>query len=122
MTQSNSSFTDRILLIAAGIVVISAVVFFQVLSEEQFLFKLLVLASGVLISLFLILKSVPGKNFIGFFRDSIQEMKRVVWPTKKETFQTVLIVFVFVLLVSIFLWMADKTFEWLLYEMVLGWK
>jgi len=122
MTQSNSSFTDRILLIAAGIVVISAVVFFQVLSEEQFLFKLLVLASGVLISLFLILKSVPGKNFIGFFRDSVQEMKRVVWPTKKETFQTVLIVFVFVLLVSIFLWMADKTFEWLLYEMVLGWK
>ena len=52
----------------------------------------------------------------------IQEMRRVVWPTKKETFQTVLIVFIFVLLVSIFLWMADKSFEWILYEIVLGWK
>ena len=122
MTQSNSSLADRFLLIAAGIVVTSTVVFFQVLSEEQLLIKRLVLASGILVSLFLVLKSAPGKSFIGFFRDSVQEMKRVVWPTKKETFQTVLIVFVFVLLVSIFLWMADKTFEWLLYEMVLGWK
>ena len=109
-------------MIAAGVVVVSAVVFFQVLSDEQFLIKFSVLALGILVSLFLILKSLPGKNFVGFFRDSVQEMKRVVWPTKKETFQTVLIVFVFVLLVSIFLWMADKTFEWLLYEMVLGWK
>ena len=122
MTQSNSSLTDKVLLIAAGVVVVSAVVFFQVLSDEQFLIKFSVLALGILVSLFLILKSLPGKNFVGFFRDSVQEMKRVVWPTKKETFQTVLIVFVFVLLVSIFLWMADKTFEWLLYEMVLGWK
>jgi len=122
MTQSNSSLTDKVLLIAAGVVVVSAIVFFQVLSDEQFLIKLSVLALGILVSLFLILKSLPGKNFVGFFRDSVQEMKRVVWPTKKETFQTVLIVFVFVLLVSIFLWMADKTFEWLLYEMVLGWK
>tara|TARA_A100001011_G_C13588402_1_gene547245 strand:+ start:82 stop:450 length:369 start_codon:yes stop_codon:yes gene_type:complete len=122
MTQTNSSLTDRILLVAAGIVVVSAVVSFQVLSEEKFLIKLLVLALGILVSLLLALKSVPGKNFIGFFRDSVQEMKRVVWPTKKETFQTVLIVFVFVLLVSIFLWMADKSFEWLLYDKVLGWK
>ena len=122
MTQSNSSLTDKVLLIAAGVVVVSAVVSFQVLSDEQFLIKFSVLALGILVSLFLILKSLPGKNFVGFFRDSVQEMKRVVWPTKKETFQTVLIVFVFVLLVSIFLWMADKTFEWLLYEMVLGWK
>ena len=101
---------------------VSAIVSFQVLSEEQFLIKSSVLALGILTSLFLALKSLPGKNFIGFFRDSVQEMKRVVWPTKKETFQTVLIVFVFVLLVSIFLWMADKSFEWLLYEIVLGWK
>ena len=122
MTQNNSSLTDRILLIAAGITVVSAIIFFQVLSEEQFLIKSSVLALGILISMFLVLKSLPGKNFIGFFRDSVQEMKRVVWPTKKETFQTVLIVFVFVLLVSIFLWMADKSFEWILYEMVLGWK
>ena len=122
MTQSNSSLTDKVLLIAAGVVVVSAVVFFQVLSDEQFLIKLSVLALGILVSLFLVLKSLPGKNFVGFFRDSVQEMKRVVWPTKKETFQTVMIVFVFVLLVSIFLWMADKSFEWLLYEMILGWK
>jgi preprotein translocase subunit SecE len=122
MSQSNSSLADRILLASAGIVVLSAFVSFQVISEEELLIRSTVLAVGILIGLFLALKSLPGQNFIGFFRDSIQEMRRVVWPTKKETFQTVLIVFVFVLLVSIFLWMADKSFEWILYELVLGWK
>jgi preprotein translocase subunit SecE len=122
MSQSNPSVIDRILLASAGIIALIAIVFFQVFSEEQLLIKSTVLAVGILISLFLALKSLPGQNFIGFFRDSVQEMRRVVWPTKKETVQTVLIVFVFVLLVSIFLWLADKSFEWILYEMVLGWK
>ena len=122
MSQSNSSLTDRILLASAGVVVLSSIIFFQVLSEEEFFIRSLVLAIGILISLILAFKSLPGKNFVSFFRDSIQEMRRVVWPTKKETFQTVLIVFVFVLLVSVFLWMADKSFEWILYEIVLGWK
>tara|TARA_E500000331_G_scaffold357814_1_gene421110 strand:+ start:78 stop:446 length:369 start_codon:yes stop_codon:yes gene_type:complete len=122
MPQSNSSFIDRILLASASIVILSSIIFFQVLSEEEFFIRSSVLAIGILISLILAFKSLPGKNFISFFRDSIQEMRRVVWPTKKETFQTVLIVFVFVLLVSIFLWMADKSFEWILYEIVLGWK
>ena len=55
-------------------------------------------------------------------REAIQEVKRVVWPTKKETLQTVLIVFAFVLVVAIFLWVADKFYEWFLYSIVLGWK
>lgn len=122
MSQSNSSLTDRIMLASAGTIVFLAVIFFQVLPEEQLLIRSTILSVGVLLGLFLALKSLPGQNFIGFFRDSIQEMKRVVWPTRKETLQTVLIVFVFVLLVSIFLWMADKSFEWILYEKVLGWK
>ena len=85
MTQSNSSFTDRILLIAAGIVVISAVVFFQVLSEEQLLIKLLVLASGILVSLFLVLKSAPGKSFIGFFREPISHAEALAHePHRRE--------------------------------------
>ena len=61
-------------------------------------------------------------SFIIYFKDSIQEAKRVVWPTKKETFQTVVMVFLFVLLSAVFLWLADKFFEWVLYSMVLGWK
>ncbi len=122
MSQSTSSTSDRIKLVSAGIIVLSGIVVFQILPDEEFITGVAALAVGLLIGFFLVLKSLPGQQFVGFFRDAIHEMRRVVWPTKKETFQTVLIVFVFVLLVSIFLWMADKSFEWILYDIVLGWK
>ncbi len=106
----------------SSILIVLAVFLYQFFSEQEFIFRISILLGGLVLGTILALKSLPGKNFIIFFRDSIHEMRRVVWPTKKETFQTVLIVFVFVLLVSIFLWIADKSFEWILYDLVLGWK
>ena len=50
------------------------------------------------------------------------ETKKVVWPSRKETLQTTGIVFAFVLTMAIVLWMTDKTLEWVLYDLVLGWK
>ena len=85
-------------------------------------FRVLLLCIGLGVSLTVLFLSPVGRNFITYFKDSIQEAKRVVWPTKKETFQTVVMVFLFVLLSAIFLWLADKFFEWALYSLVLGWK
>jgi preprotein translocase subunit SecE len=31
-------------------------------------------------------------------------------------------VFGFVVVMGVFLWMTDKTLEWMLYDLVLGWK
>jgi preprotein translocase subunit SecE len=50
------------------------------------------------------------------------ETKKVVWPTRKETMQTTGIVFAFVLAMAIVLWVTDKSLEWVLYDLVLGWK
>ena len=122
MAQNNTRLMDKLMLTVAGFSVLAAVYFFQFFAEKEIYFRVFILLAGLLFGLVIAFLSLPGKNFIGFFKDSIQEMRKVVWPTKKETFQTVLIVFVFVLLVSIFLWIADKSFEWLLYDLVLGWK
>jgi len=75
-----------------------------------------VLAAGV----FLI--SEPGKRFIGFARDAWREVKKVVWPTRKETMQMTLYVFAFVVVMALFLWFTDKTLEWVLYDLILGWR
>jgi preprotein translocase subunit SecE len=45
-----------------------------------------------------------------------------VWPSRKETIQMTLAVFAFVLVMAIFLWVVDKTLEWVLYDLVLGWR
>jgi preprotein translocase subunit SecE len=52
----------------------------------------------------------------------VVETKKVVWPSRKETVQTTGIVFAFVLVMAIVLWMTDKGLEWVLYDLVLGWK
>jgi preprotein translocase subunit SecE len=46
----------------------------------------------------------------------------VVWPSRKETLQTTGIVFAFVVIMAIFLFLVDKGLEWMLYDLLLGWK
>jgi preprotein translocase SecE subunit len=66
--------------------------------------------------------TAPGQRFFDFSQEAVVETKKVVWPSRKETMQTTGIVFAFVLAMAIVLWLTDKTLEWVLYDLVLGWK
>ena len=66
--------------------------------------------------------SQPGREFAVFAAESVGEVKKVVWPTRKETIQTTAAVFAFVVVMAVFLWISDKTLEWLLYDLTLGWR
>ena len=122
ISKTEPGLVSRMLLPLSGTLAFVSIVSFQVYAEEGALFRGLLLGFGLVSSLILLFFSPAGKNFVVYFKDSIQEAKRVVWPTKKETFQTVVMVFLFVLFSAIFLWLADKFFEWVLYSLVLGWK
>ena len=61
-------------------------------------------------------------SLIGFGRDSWREVKKVVWPTRKEAMQTTAFVFAFAVVMALFLWMTDKTLEWVFYDLILGWR
>ena len=63
-----------------------------------------------------------GRQFIAFARDASREVKKVVWPTRKESLQMTGYVFAFVVLMALFLWFTDKTLEWVLYDLILGWR
>jgi len=81
-----------------------------------------VLAGGVLAAVLVFLVSDAGRRFVAYVRDSVRELQKVVWPTRRETFQMTLYVFGFAVIMAIFLWLVDKLFEWLLYGVVLGWR
>ena len=59
---------------------------------------------------------------MAFSREAVAETKKVVWPTRKESFQTTAAVFAFVVLMAVFLWISDKSLEFMLYDVILGWK
>ena len=63
-----------------------------------------------------------GKQFVAFGRDAWREVKKVVWPARKEAIQMTAYVFGFVVVMALFLWLTDKTLEWVFYDLILGWK
>jgi preprotein translocase subunit SecE len=64
----------------------------------------------------------PGKQFFVFAQEAVVETKKVVWPTRKESLQTTGAVFAFVVAMAVFLWLTDKSLEYLMYDLLLGWK
>jgi len=109
-------FALALALLAAG------VVGFYLLSEQALVLRVLAVLAGVAAGVAVASFSVPGQRFIGFAREAVTETKKVVWPSRKETVQTTGLVFAFVVVMAIFLWLTDKTLEWVLYDLVLGWK
>jgi preprotein translocase subunit SecE len=81
-----------------------------------------VLIGGLLLALVIAWFSQSGKRFLAYARESYEETKRVVWPSRKETVTTTGIVFGFVVIMAIFLFLVDKSLEWVLYDALLSWR
>lgn len=80
------------------------------------------LVAGLAISVLILWTSTTGREFLSFAKEAVRETKKVVWPTRKEATQITMIVFAFVLVMALFLWGTDKVLEFLLYDLILGWK
>ena len=120
--ETISTGADKAKLAIAGVLVVAAVVVFYVLAKQDLWMRvaaLIVLMAAAVATFF---TSEPGKQLIAYGRDSVKEVKKVVWPTRKEALQMTGYVFAFVVVMALFLWLTDKTLEWVLYDLVLGWK
>ncbi|WP_159915172.1 preprotein translocase subunit SecE [Pantoea sp. 18069] len=120
--ETVSSAADKAKLAAVAALVVAAVAGFYLLSKQGPLAQWGVLIVGLVAAAGVFLVSEPGKQFVGFARDAWREVKKVVWPTRKETVQMTAYVFVFVVIMALFLWLTDKTLEWVLYDLILGWR
>lgn len=120
--QTVGSRLDTLLSISAVVAVVAGVLGFSFLSGQTTLIRVAVLAGGLALGLVLGWLSLPGRQFLAFSRESYDEARRVVWPSRKETVQTTAVVFVFVVVMALFLFFVDKTVEWVLYDLLLRWK
>jgi preprotein translocase subunit SecE len=106
-----------VLLVAAGIWA-----YYWLGDTTALVLRVLAVAAGMAAGAAVAWFSEPGRQFAVFAAESIAEVKKVVWPTRKETMQTTAAVFAFVVVMAIFLWVSDKTLEWVLYDLILHWK
>ena len=113
---------DKAKLGLSAILVVGALAAFYLLGKQGQVAQWAALIVGVTAAVVVFLLSEPGKQLVGFGNDAWREVKKVVWPTRKETTQMTLYVFGFVVLMALFLWLTDKTLEWVFYDLILGWK
>ncbi|MBU4612944.1 preprotein translocase subunit SecE [Achromobacter sp. GG226] len=119
--QTVSSATDKVKVALAIIAFLAGMVGFYVLSNQPMIVRIGAILVGIAVAIALAMTSEPGRRFLGFAQDSYNEVRRVVWPSRKETIQMTATVFAFVAVMAIFLWLADKLIEWVLYGQLLGW-
>jgi preprotein translocase subunit SecE len=120
--ETVTSIVDRIKLTLAVLVIIAGIVAFSVLDDQPTVVRVALFLASLIIAAVIAWMSEPGRRTISFGRDSYGELKRVIWPTRKEALQMTGIVFVFVIIIAIFLWLADKTLGWVIYGLLLGWR
>jgi len=120
--ETVTSSADKAKLAAAVALLLAALVSFYMLSAQGALVQWAALLGCLILSVLVFFTSLQGKQLIGFARDAWREIHKVVWPSRKEAVQMTAYVFGFVFIMAVFLWLTDKTLEWLLYDLILGWK
>jgi preprotein translocase subunit SecE len=120
--ETVTSGADKAKLGAAIALVIAALAAFYLLGKQGQIAQWGALIVGLVAAVAVFLTSEHGKEFVGFGRESVKEVKKVVWPTRKESIQMTAYVFGFVVIMALFLWLTDKTLEWVFYDVILGWK
>ena len=120
--ETVSTSADKAKLAAALALVIGAIAAFYLLGKQGQIAQWGALIALLVVAVVVFMISEPGKQFVAFGRDSWREVKKVVWPTRKEAIQMTAYVFGFVVIMALFLWLTDKTLEWLFYDAILGWK
>jgi len=113
---------DRIKLGLAVLVIAAGIVGYSMLEGSPVIARVGVFIASLLIAAIIAWFSEPGRRTMSFARDSYSEVKRVIWPTRKETTQMTGIVFLFVAAIGLFLWIADKLLAWVIYGVLLGWN
>ena len=120
--ETVSTGADKAKLAVAGVLVIAAVVAFYALTRQDLWMRVAALVVLLIAAVATFFTSEVGKQLIAYGHDSVREVRKVVWPTRKEALQMTGYVFAFVFVMALFLWMTDKTLEWVLYDLILGWK
>jgi preprotein translocase subunit SecE len=120
--ETVSTGADKAKLGAAIVLVIAGLAAFYLLGKQGQVAQWGALVIALAAAFVVFMSSETGKVFVAFGRDSWKEVKKVVWPTRKESIQMTAYVIGFCALMALFLWTTDKTLEWVLYDLILGWK
>ncbi|MBA2492805.1 MAG: preprotein translocase subunit SecE [Gammaproteobacteria bacterium] len=118
-TETQGSALDTAKLALAALLVTAGVIAFYWYAEQSTLYRVLGLLAVTGIAVAIAWSTAKGRSIASFLQDSRTEVRKMVWPSRAETMQTTLVVFLVVIIVGIFLWLLDMLLGWLI-QLVIG--
>jgi preprotein translocase subunit SecE len=103
---------EKIKIAVAALIAVAGLWGFYAIADQPTIVRLGVLVGGFALAAGTLWFTQSGRDFVVFSRESWDEAKRVVWPSRKETLQTTGIVFAFVFVMAMMLWMIDAGLLW----------
>ena len=117
--QTTAAIPDLAKWTGAFAILASGIAGFYYWSDESLLLRVIGLLVLSAAAVFVAVQTEKGRAAWDFVRESHTEVRKVVWPTRKETTQTTLIVIAMVGLVAVILWILDGLLAWLV-KLLLG--
>jgi preprotein translocase subunit SecE len=108
----SSSSLDTVKLGLAVLILLLGLVGYYYFSDYSNLYRVLGVLASAGVSIVVFARTLPGRNLLGYLKNSRTEVRKMVWPTRQEALQTTLIVVVLVMLIGIFLWLIDMFLGW----------
>ena len=120
--QTVNTGADKAKLAVSVLLLVAGIVGFYLLAKQGPLVQWAALIAALVVAALVFISSETGKELLAFGRDAWREAKKVVWPSRKEAMQMTAYVFAFVVVMALFLWLTDKTLEWAIFDLLLGWR
>jgi len=105
--ETGASALDTAKLVASVAILVGGIAAFYLLGDLPIAVRWLIVLASVAAGIFVALQSAQGREFWQFVQGSRVELRKVVWPTRQETLQTTLVVFVAIVVMGIFFWVLD---------------
>lgn len=118
--DTTGSPLDKLKLALAGLLFGGAVVAYHYFEDISGLYRAIGVIAVAAIALGIALTTAPGRAAWSFGREARQELRKVIWPTRKEALQTTLVVVVMVGLVALILWLLDLLFQFVVAQLVVA--
>jgi preprotein translocase subunit SecE len=110
--KGGSTIVDSAKLVLAIAVLIAGIAGYYWFGGMPVAVRILMVLAGLGLGAALLFWSAQGQVLWQYIQGSRVELRKMVWPTRQETLQTTLVVFVFVLLLGVFFWLVDMLLAW----------
>jgi len=110
--QEARSTGDTIRLVLSLVILLGGIYAYYSLGDLHAVVRVLILLAGVAGAVAVLYTTALGGSWFKYLIQTKKEVRQVVWPTRKETAQTTLIVVIAVIIIGIFLWLVDMFFLW----------